>query len=73
MELLIIKSGDDYIRVKAEQYLLCRLDKASVFPMHKLQEVKSHANILREKGFDRISIARLTLSEEPFEIPDIEA
>ena len=67
MELLIIKSGDDYIRVKAEQYLFCQLDKASVFPMDKLQEVKSHANILREKGFHRISISRLRLSEEPFE------
>lgn len=72
MELLIIKSGKDYIRVKAENYILCQLDKASVFPMDKLEEVKIHAKILREKGFHRISISRLKLSEEPFENHDIE-
>jgi hypothetical protein len=72
MELLIIKSGEDYIRVKAENYLLCQLDKASVFPMDKLKAVKTHVNILREKGFHRISISRLRLSEEPFETHDIE-
>ncbi len=72
MELLIIKSGNDYIRVKAENYILCRLDKASVFPMDKLEEVKNHARMLRKKGFHRISISRLRLSEEPFENQEIE-
>jgi hypothetical protein len=70
MELLIIKSGKDYIRVKAEKYILCQLDKASVFPMDKLEEVKTHTQILREKGFHRISISKLKLSEEPFENHD---
>jgi hypothetical protein len=67
MELLIIKSGNDYIRVKAESYIFCQLDKASVFPLDKLEEVRTHAKILREKGCRRISISRLKLSEEPFE------
>ena len=70
MELLIIKSGKDYIRIKAENYFLCQLDKANVFPMNKLEEVQTHAKILREKGFPRISISRLKLSEEPFEDND---
>jgi hypothetical protein len=72
MELLIIKSGKDYIRVKAENYILCRLDKASVFPMDKLEEVRTHAKILKEKGFRRISLSRLKLSEEPFESHNLE-
>lgn len=72
MELLIIKSGEDYIRIKAENYLLCQLEKASVFPMEKLKEVKTHVNILIENGFQRISISRLRLSEEPFENLDTE-
>jgi hypothetical protein len=72
MELLIIKSGKDYIRVKAENYIRCPLDKASVFPMDKLEEVKTHVEILREKGFRHVSISRLLLSEEPFENPDAE-
>jgi hypothetical protein len=67
MELLVLKSSNDYIRVRAENYHLCRLDKASVFPMEELEKVRIHATILREKGFHSISIARLTLSEEPFE------
>jgi hypothetical protein len=68
MELLIIKSGQDYIRVKAENYIPCQLDKASVFPMEKLEAVKSHAKILSEKGFRNISICRLKVSEEPLEL-----
>lgn len=72
MELLIIKSGKDYIRVKTDNYLPCRLDKASVFPLDKLEEVRNHAGKLKEKGFPCISISRLTLSEEPFENHDIE-
>ncbi|MGD9216001.1 MAG: hypothetical protein PVJ84_14375 [Desulfobacteraceae bacterium] len=71
MELLIIKSGKDYIRVKADSYTLCQLDKASVFPMDKLEEVKTHTQILRDKGFHCVSISRLKLSEEPFENHDI--
>lgn len=72
MELLIIKSGKDYIRVKTENYIRCPLDKASVFPMDKLEEVRTHVKILRFKGFRRVSISRLKLSEEPFEGHDTE-
>jgi hypothetical protein len=72
MELLILKSDNDYIRVKAESYICCRLDKASVFPMNKLEQVRNHANRLIKKGFRRVSIARLKLSEEPFEACDVE-
>ena len=40
MELLIIKSGEEYIRVTGEGYHLCALDKASVFPFKKMETVK---------------------------------
>jgi hypothetical protein len=66
MELLIIKSDNDYIRVKEGRYSPCRLDKASVFPMEKLEQVRIHADRLKEEGLPRVSIARLTLTEEPF-------
>jgi hypothetical protein len=72
MELLVIKSGKDYIRVQAENYIPCQLDKASVFPLHKLEAVRTHVHLLKEKGFRRIWISRLTLSETPFENPDCE-
>ena len=67
MELLIIKNGEAYIRVKTDHYLPCQLDKASVFPIDKLETVKTHVKALRAKGFQRISISRLKLSEAPFE------
>jgi len=51
MELLIIKSGEDYVRVKTEDYILCRLDKASVFPIDNLDVVKNHVRKLEEKDF----------------------
>ena len=68
MELLIIKSGEDYVRVKTENYSLCRLDKASVFPIDNLDEVKKHVKKLKEKDFPLIAIYRLTLIEEPLGI-----
>lgn len=67
MELLIIKSGEDYIRVKTENYNLCRLDKASVFPIDNLDVVKKHVKKLKEKDFPRIAIYKLKLIEEPLE------
>ena len=68
MELLIIKSGNDYIRVKPGDYILCQLDKASVFPVDKLDAVKKHVNILREKDFNRVAIYKLKMVEEPLGI-----
>ena len=67
-ELLIIKSGEDYVRVKTENYSLCQLDKASVFPIDNLAEVKKHVKKLKEKDFPLIAIYRLTLREEPLGI-----
>ncbi len=65
MELLIIKSGEDYIRVKTGDYILCQLDKASVFPVDKLDAVKRHVKKLREKDFTQVAIYKLKMIEEP--------
>lgn len=64
MELLIIKSGDMYIRVKQSEFFLVGLDKASVFPMQKLDDVKAHHTKLTETGFSNIAIKKLVLHEE---------
>jgi hypothetical protein len=65
MELLIIKSGTDYIRVNPGKYEAVGLDKASVFPMHKLAQVKDHRTRLRASGFPEAAIYRLALEETP--------
>ncbi|MBF0231645.1 MAG: hypothetical protein HQK62_13890 [Desulfamplus sp.] len=67
-ELIIIKNNSDYIRVKDGKYFLCNLDKASVFPMDKIEEVKDHIkNIRQDKNFSP-SIYRLILKEEPLSL-----
>ncbi len=65
-ELLIIKIGNDYIRVKEEFYSVCGLDKASVFPMEKLKTVKAHVMSMEKNHGWKGTIRRLILREEAF-------
>ena len=71
MELLIIKSGKDYVRVNEGDYIRCNLDKASVFPMDKLDIIKDHVKRLRNGDFAPVSVNRLIISEEPFNDPEL--
>lgn len=66
MELLIIKSKTDYIRVKPDHYTICNLDKASVFPLEKLDIVKQHIKQLKVDGHPSAEIRKLILNEVPF-------
>lgn len=64
MELLILKSGPDYIRFRDGAFLLAGLDKASVFPMDRISLVQQHAERMKDQGFDKVSIKKLILTEE---------
>jgi len=64
--LLIIKNRDQYIRVKGDGYQICNLDKASVFPMEKLELVRRHIETMEQNGFEQPVMAKLILREEPF-------
>jgi len=64
MELLIIKSGKNYIRFKDNSYLNVQLDKASVFPFDHMDIVQQHKTRMEEQGFINISIKKLILTEE---------
>ncbi len=64
MELLSIKTGSMYIRVKERKYLTVNLDKASVFPMEKLDQVREHEADLNAAGFVDVQIKKLVLTEE---------
>lgn len=64
MELLIIKSGKDYIRFKDDDYRPVKLEKASVFPFEQMDLVRQHEFCLKEQGFQSICIKKLVLTEE---------
>ena len=63
-DLLIIKDGKEYIRVKDDTFIKCKLDKASVFPISKLEAVKTMVQTLHDKGMTSACIKRLKLIEE---------
>lgn len=64
MELLIIKSGNDYIRIKENRFVLCGLDKASVFPVDLADEVRSLRDRLESEGVRHVCIKKLVLTEQ---------
>ncbi len=64
MELLIIKSGSDYIRVKENSFVFCGLDKASVFPVDMADEVRSLRKRLESEGAGLVCIKKLVLTEQ---------
>ena len=64
-QLLIIKNNEDYIRLKQEGYICCRVDKASVFPMAELNTVKGLVKELKNQGLAEAAIYKLIITEEP--------
>lgn len=67
MELLILRSGASYIRIKTDGGHLCGIEKASVYPIQRLSEVKQLVPVLSRQGFKHISIRKLILTEIPLE------
>lgn len=68
MELLLIKAGEDYVRVVENGYTFCSMDKASVFPMEKCEAVKAHVRKLSAGDPREIRIKKLVIQEEDFRI-----
>ncbi len=65
MELLVIKSGTDYLRFNKGTYAAVGLDKASVFPLERLAQVRDQLTAVQASGFPGAAIYRLTLRETP--------
>lgn len=66
-QLLLLKSDGDYLRVSPDGYRRCSLDKASVFPLARVEEVREHARRSGERGFPDVEIRLLCLEEKAFE------
>ena len=67
MELLVIKYGDKYVRIKEGEHVLCSIQKTSVFPITDLEEVKYHVLELGRKGHQSPKVYKLVLHEEELE------
>jgi hypothetical protein len=65
MQLLIKKTGNEYIRIKDGSYDAVGLDKASVFPWEQLAQAKDQLADVRNHGFPKAALYRLTLTETP--------
>ena len=66
MELLIIKNRDHYFRFKEDTYETCPMNKASVFPLEKVAEVRVFKKKMEDDGVADAEINRLIITEEPF-------
>lgn len=64
MELLILKAGEHYVRIREDGPHMVRLDKASVFPMNQLETIKAHQQDLFKAGYENVCIKKLILTEE---------
>lgn len=64
-ELLIIKSGNAYLRFAGGGVERCPLNKASVFPLTESHEAKARCRDLAAAGI-AARLMKLTIVEEPY-------
>ena len=64
MELLILKSGERYLKTSLTEYELVDLNKASVFPLDQLEQVREFEQKALTQGFTDLSVKKLVLTEE---------
>lgn len=64
-KLLIIKAGEQYLRLSGSEYSFCPLNKASVFPLGQVEDAKVHCRRLGVEGVAAV-LMKLTIIEEPY-------
>lgn len=65
MDLLVIKSGDAYLRFTAEGYELTNMSKASVYPLSQEDSVQKLLTKYQDDLSD-LSIKMLTITEKDY-------
>ena len=66
-ELLILCAGNRYVRVIGDDYELCSMEKASVFPVERYHQVRKQKDDLTARGLKDLLIHKLTIVEEPYQ------
>ena len=64
-ELLIVKEGEKYIRFLETGFEYCSMNKASVFPLKSVEEVKERCSEIRFQT-EEFQLMKLVICEEPF-------
>jgi hypothetical protein len=70
-ELIVIKTGEKYFRCNEGEHSLCSLEKASVFPLAKLDHVRDIVTEIESRGYPDVHLNKLVITETPF-IPEEE-
>lgn len=65
MELLVLKSGDSYLRIIADGYELVNMSKASVYPLMQEEKVKSICQSLKDE-LEGVVIRKLIITETDY-------
>ena len=63
IELLVVKAGDQYYRFSDGEYSSCGLNKASVYPLNLVDEVKL---LCRQVTEVEAKLVKLIIIEEPY-------
>ena len=65
MELLVLKSGEQYLRIIPEGYELVNMSKASVYPLIQEEKVRSIYHSLKDE-LQVLEIKKLIITEADF-------
>jgi hypothetical protein len=63
--LIVVKVGDDYIRFQDEGFEYCSMNKASVFPLDQVDDVRKRCDTIFSE-IEGLQLMKLVISEEPF-------
>jgi len=64
-ELLIVKEGANYIRFLESGFEYCSMNKASVFPLKSVDELKTRCSEIGSETKE-LQLMKLVIREEPF-------
>jgi hypothetical protein len=64
-ELLVVKAGDEYIRFIDTGFEYCSMNKASVFPLGHLEDVRKRCDDISSE-INEVQLMKLVIIEEPF-------
>ena len=64
-ELLIVKEGEKYVRFLETGFEYCSMNKASVFSLGSVEEVKERCSEIRSQTKE-LQLMKLVIRQEPF-------